>query len=206
MEGYRTERARCKRYVYGDQWEDEVYVAGKMQTESQYIRSLGQLPLKNNILRRILRNVVGLYRARYKVPQLSPKDSRLKGADLRRENRRIRLRFQENLMDELAPRLLEEFLISGMAVAKVDCGRILPVTADNFFFHSDGYDPRGTDIDLIGEIHHVGFGTLLERFCESAEDYRRITDTYRAGKNGSEGCRLTEVWHKETQVFGLHQY
>ncbi|MDE5870820.1 MAG: hypothetical protein K2H22_02590 [Muribaculaceae bacterium] len=203
MEAYRAERARCKRYVYGEQWDDEIETSYGRMTERQFILRQGQEPLKNNILRRILRNVVGLYRSQYKVPLLSAKDSGLRGRDLREANRRRLRRFQANRMEELAPRLLEEFLISGMVAVKVEGGKILPVTPDNFFFHSDGYDPRGNDIDLIGEVHRVSYGSLLEKFCESADDYHRISELYGQMSGRHNGCRITEVWHKETSLFAL---
>lgn len=203
MEPFRSERARCKRYVYGRQWDDMILADGKKISEEQFICRQGQVPLKNNILRRILRNVVGLYHARYKVPQLSSKDSGIKGEELREINFRRRQWFQQNHMEELAPRLLEEFLISGMAVAKVEYEKIIPVTPDNFFFHSDGYDPRGDDLDLIGEVHHVGFNTLLEKFCETADDYRRVAAIYHASDTTGGSCRIIEVWHKEVELFGI---
>ncbi len=203
MDTFRSERARCKRYVYGDQWDDIIYDGSRMVTEGEYIRQLGQIPLKNNILRRILRNVTGLYRSHYKVPLLSSKDSGLTGRKLREANNARRRWFIENHMEEFAPRLLEEFLISGLVAVKVDGRDILPVTPDNFFFHSDGYDPRGRDVDLIGEVHHVSFGTLLERFCESSDDYRRIAEAYSAPMRSDGNCRILEVWQKETRIFGL---
>ena len=203
LDAFRAERARCKRYVYGEQWDDEIDTAYGRMTERQLIRRQGQEPLKNNILRRILRNVVGLYRAQYKAPSLSAADCGLKGARLKEANRRRRRWFHENRMEELAPRLLEEFLISGLVAVRMEGGRILPVTPDNFFFHSDGYDPRGTDVDMIGEVHHVGFGTLLERFCESPDDYRRLSEIYDARSRAAGACRLTEAWSKEVRLFAL---
>lgn len=203
MDTYRAERARCKRYVYGDQWGDTINVNGTWQTEAQLLSNQGQLPLKNNILRRILRNVVGLYRSQYKVPLLSSKDCGLKGVELKKANRRRLRWFKENRMEELAPRLLEEFLISGLAAVKVDGDRILPVTPDNFFFHSDGYDPRGGDVDMIGEVHRVSFATLIGKFCKSPDDYRRIAELYGPSVRGADGCRLTEVWYKEIRLFEM---
>lgn len=203
MDAYRKERARCKRYVYGEQWADLIQIGKEWVKEEELISRQGQRPLKNNILRRIIRNVVGLYRAQYKPPLLTTRDSGLKGRALREANRRRQRWFAENRMQELAPRLLEEFLISGMVAVKTEGGRILPVTPDNFFFHSDGYDPRGSDIDMIGEIHRVSFGTLLEKFCETADDYRRIAVTYGALNRSADGCRITEVWHRETSIFAL---
>ena len=203
LQNFRNERARCKRYVYGDQWSDTITVGDQSITEEQFILQQGQIPLKNNILRRILRNVIGLYRAQYKAPQLSSKDSGLKGEELRRANQKRRRWFQENRMEELAPRLLEEFLISGMVAVKTEGERILPVTPDNFFFHSDGYDARGCDVDLIGELHQVSFSTLLEKFCETADDYRRVAAIYNQSGRREGACRLIEVWHKEVTLFGM---
>lgn len=203
LQTFRNERARCKRYVYGDQWSESITVGGQSLTEDQFIRQQGQIPLKNNILRRILRNVVGLYRAQYKVPQLSSKDSGLKGEKLRLANQKRHLWFQKNRMEELAPRLLEEFLISGMVAVKVEDERILPVTPDNFFFHSDGYDARGCDVDMIGELHQVSFSTLLEKFCETGDDYRRVSAIYNSSGRGGGSCRIIEVWHKEVTLFGI---
>lgn len=203
METFRSQRARCKKYVYGDQWEEYIQNDGHTISEENYIRQQGQVPLKNNILRRILRNVVGLFRAQYKVPQLTARDSGLSGEKLRQANLKRRQWFLKNRMEELSPRLLEEFLISGMVAVKVDAGHILPVTPDNFFFHSDGYDPRGNDVDLIGEIHHVGFGSLLEKFCVTADDYRRVSSIYSGSNRVGGTCRIIEVWHKETQIFGM---
>ncbi len=203
MQTFRSERSRCKRYVYGNQWDDMMIVDGNHISEEQFIRQQGQTPLKNNILRRILRNVVGLYRSQYKVPQLSAKDSGIKGEKLRTANHKRRQWFKKNRMEELAPRLFEEFMISGLIAVKIDDDKILPVTPDNFFFHSDGYDPRGNDIDLIGEMHSVTFATLLEKFCETADDYRRVSAIYNSPERGNNGCRIIEVWHKEVQILGM---
>lgn len=200
---FRADRLRCKRYVYGEQWDDVIDTAYGRMTERQFIRRQGQEPLKNNILRRIIRNVVGLYRAQYSVPLLSPKQSGLKRRALKEANDRRRRWFSENRMQELAPRLLEEFLISGLVAVKVEGERILPVTPGNFFFHSDGYDPRSLETDLIGELHCVDFKTLLARFCRSVEDYRLIRELYAPQLRKTDGCRLTEVWSKEVGLFAM---
>ena len=200
---YREERTRCKRYVYGDQWNDRIDTAYGRMTEREFIRRQGQEPLKNNILRRILRNVVGLFRAQYATPLIPPKSSPLKGRELREANGRRKRWFQENHMEELAPRLLEEFLISGMVAVKVTDGKIQTVTPDNFFFHSEGYDPRGLDIDMIGETHSVSFGSLIGGFCRTAADYRLISELYGPERRMSGRCRLTEVWRRRIHVAAL---
>ena len=203
MEPFRAERSRCKRYVYGEQWDDKIYDGTKWITEDALIRRQGQIPLKNNILRRILRNVVGLYRSQYKVPLITVKNSGFSKEEVRAKNQNRRQWFLDNHMEELAPRLLEEFLIAGLVAVKIEGGHILPVTPDNFFFHSDGYDPRGCDIDLIGEIHSVSFATLMEKFCQTADDCRRLSAIYNSSGGAESSCRIIEVWHKDIRVFGL---
>lgn len=185
LQSFRTERDRCKRYVYGDQWDDPISVNGRQVAEREFILNQGQVPLKNNILRRILRNVVSLYRSQYKPP------------------RRRREWFKKNRMEELAPRLLEEFLISGLVSVRIAGDIIQPVTPDNFFFHSDGYDPRGLDVDMVGEIHRVQLTTLYEKFCRTADDYRRISSLYKAGASLDGYYSLSEVWVKDIRMIGI---
>lgn len=212
MEGYREDRRRCKRYVFGDQWGDVIDVGGGVKmTETEAIRSYGQIPLKNNILRRIMRNVIGVYRASHKMPEVSAEEC---GPERREEiNRRGQEAWCLNRMDDMIPRLLEEFLLSGLTAVKVlpspsggkgegKSGVILPVTADNFFFHSDGYDPRGWDVDLIGEIHCVSYGALMSRFCKSPDDLQRLEALYGDCRDNGKGCRLAEVWVREEEVTG----
>lgn len=210
LNAFRLERNRCKRYVFGYQWDDCIEVDGRRMKEKEFIWEQGQSPLKNNILRRVLRNVVGVYRYGYKVPDV--KAASAYGANLRRL-RRLRERiFTENRMEQLAPRLLEEFLISGLAVVRLgrrplrdaDAGltdvRILPVTPDNFFFHSDGYDPRGLDVDMLGEKHSVSYAALVAMMGRSIDDLRRLEAIYPMQNATGAPCHVSEIWYKETNV------
>ena len=63
MAAYRQERERCKRYTYGRQWDDPVTIDGETMSEAEYIRRQGSVPLKNNLIRRLVRNVIGVYRS-----------------------------------------------------------------------------------------------------------------------------------------------
>lgn len=203
---YREERRRCKRYVFGDQWGDTVDVGGGVRmTESEAIRSYGQIPLKNNILRRVMRNIIGVYRNGYRMPKASPEE--YPKEMLKAVNARMKRAWRENAMDSLTPRLLEEFLLSGLAAVKVQRAgrgeaspRVVPVTAENFFFHSDGYDPRGLNVDLIGEMHGVSYASLMGRFCGSPDDLQRLEALYGGRRDRDEPCRVAEVWHLEERV------
>ena len=61
MEDFRKDRERNKRYTYGFQWDDMICVDGKSMTEEEYIKSQGNVPLKNNLIRRLVRSVLGVY-------------------------------------------------------------------------------------------------------------------------------------------------
>ncbi|MCM1489268.1 MAG: hypothetical protein NC095_00350 [Muribaculum sp.] len=211
MDKFRSDRSRCKRFVYGDQFGDPVEYDGRRMTERRYIEEMGQTPMKNNILRRILRNVVGVYRSSYKVPVATKFDYSGSGIVIKDINRNRKNTFSENYLDELLPRQLEEFLISGLAVVKVAYRKIsgagepgigiFPVTPDNFFFHSDGYDPRGWDVDMVGEVHNVSYANLIASFCRNAEDFRKLESVYAGHSESGSPCRVMEVWYRATDMW-----
>ena len=53
METFREDRERNKNYTYGNQWDDLICVEGKMMKEEDYIKSQGNVALKNNLIRRM---------------------------------------------------------------------------------------------------------------------------------------------------------
>lgn len=74
MYRFRKDRERNKRYYFGDQWGDIVEVNGCRMTEEQYIMKQGNVPLKNNLIRRLGRNVVGVYRQQATEPTCTARD------------------------------------------------------------------------------------------------------------------------------------
>lgn len=74
MDDFRRERERNKRYTYGDQWDDTITVDGCRMTEGEYIQKQGNVPLKNNLIRRLVRNVIGVYRSQSKEPVCNARD------------------------------------------------------------------------------------------------------------------------------------
>jgi hypothetical protein len=71
MDNFRKRRQRNKRYCYGDQWGDTIEFKSKCGfkkriKEEDYIREQGSEPLKNNLIRRLVKNVLGVYRSQSK--------------------------------------------------------------------------------------------------------------------------------------------
>lgn len=74
MDRFRHDRERNKKYCYGDQWHDKITVNGCTMTEEEYIARQGRVPLKNNLIRRLVRNVLGVYRSQSKEPTCYARD------------------------------------------------------------------------------------------------------------------------------------
>lgn len=187
MDRFRKDRERNKRYTYGDQWKDLVTVEGETMTEEQYILKQGNIPLKNNLIRRLVRNVLGVYRQQTKEPicVARDRDEQKYGQTM---STVLQCNMQLNVMQEMYARGMEEFLISGLVVHKKwfgwndrrnksDCWTDA-VNPSRFFIDNNMSDYRGWDVRFLGEIHDITFEELLGQFAESPADYKRLYDIY----------------------------
>lgn len=197
--GFRKDRTRNKRYTYGQQWHDLVEVDGVMMKEEDYIRMQGNVPLKNNLIRRLVRNVVGVFRDNFSLPERNPDLTEGVG-DLMIESLEENSRY--NRLAEVYARSMEEFLISGMVVHRKWYGRMNgrdgalteAVSPERFFFDSTMADFRCWDAGFLGEIHDMSFTSLCAAFAEDPADVELLKAAY-PGQN--EKCRVYEVWKKE---------
>ena len=185
MYRFRKDRERNKRYNYGDQWGDVVCVNGKKMTEEQYILSQGNIPLKTNLIRRLVRNVIGVYRSQATEPTCTARD-RDEQQQAETMSTVLQYNMQLNRMTELYARSMEEYLISGMVAHrkwygwrndKMECWTDY-VQPNNFFIDNNMRDFRGWDVSCLGEVHDISFGELCEQFAQSPEDYQKLHDIY----------------------------
>lgn len=137
-EDFRSKRERHKNYAYGDQWCDPVRTpAGKIVREDELISRSGCKPLSNNLIRQLVKAVVGRWRSQTAADGMY---SRPDIADIAARNG----------LAELDSRMLEEFLISGCAVQKIvderrwsGCGVWIDNIDPRKFFVNAFHDPRG---------------------------------------------------------------
>ncbi len=199
----RESRRRCRRFAYGHQWDETIITPdGHTMTEGQYAAMNGQRPMSNNLIRQMVRNLIGCFRSnpQYDVwPDGLMKDT----AEL-------------NMLAELDSRLLEEFLISGCAIQRVTYEKRIGGTGvwvDNVspdrFFVNPFTDPRGHDIEIVGMLHdmslkevEVRFGHRfapgeIERIYANMELNPEIAGDFYAGSGGK--CRVIEVWTLEVR-------
>lgn len=198
MDKFRRDRERNKRYAYGDQWKDIVNVDGRPMTEEQYIKDQGNVPLKNNLIGRLIQSVLGVYRQQQKEPTCVTRD---------RDEQRfgetmstlLQYNMQTNNMEELNALCMEEYLISGMAVQRKWAGwkmnrygcwsEYIPPT--NFFVDTNMRHPEGDDAICVGEIHDIDFKTLCTLYAKSPQDVSKFAEIY---KNARSKNYLTSVY------------
>lgn len=185
MYRFREDRERNKRYNYGDQWKDNIKVDGKTMSEEEYIKSQGNVPLKNNLIRRLVNTVLGVYRQQAKEPICTARDrdEQKLGETM---STILQCNMQLNRMTDVYARTMEEFLISGLIVHrkwfgwrndKLDCWTDY-VQPNNFFIDSNMRDFRGWDCSFIGEVHDISFETLCQKYAEGPEDCQRFREIY----------------------------
>ena len=190
METFRQDRERNKKYTYGKQWDDLICVDGKMMKEEDYIKSQGNVALKNNLIRRMVQAVLGVYRSQAKEPTCTARDR-----DEQKYGETMSTVLQCNMhlnrMTEINARCMEEFLISGFVVQrkwygwrenKLDCWTDY-VQPNNFFIDNNMRDFRGWDVSCLGEVHDISFEELCSRFCRSPADVKRLSEIYKMAKD-----------------------
>lgn len=159
-DSFRRRRERCKRYTYGDQWCDIVRDdSGLPVVEADYISRSGKKPLTNNMIRQLVKTVIGRYRTAAESDGVY---------DVRCPSQAY---IAQNSLAELDCRLLEEFLISGCAIQRV-CSESRPagdhIWIDNVspasFFVNAFRDPRGLDIEMVGMFHDLSLPETIARF------------------------------------------
>ena len=107
--GLRQSRLRNKRFTYGDQWGDLVRgPQGNVMTEGEHLAHQGCESITNNMIRKMVKTIVGRFRSQY-----IKKDNETATTTLNQIS-------QDNELDELDSRALEEFLISGCCIQRVE--------------------------------------------------------------------------------------
>lgn len=191
---YRNDRDRNKRYNYGDQWSDIICVDGVKMTEGEYIKQQGNVPMKNNLIRRLTKNVIGSFRDQQSEPLCMARD---RDEQQYAETLSTLLQYnrQLNRMGELEARTMEEYLIGGLIAHKksfgwrndrMDCWTD-NVQPNSFVPDSNMRDFRGWDCSFVGQIHDYDRMRLMAEFAKSPADYKRLDEIYTQARNVRSG-------------------
>lgn len=152
--GLRGKRRRNKNFTYGSQWGDTVTDAGGRRcSEYRRLQESGHEPLTNNVIRRLVRSVVGRFR------------SGIDGGS--------------DIINELDSRALEEFLISGCCLQRVDVGGRVENLNPNRFFSNVMEDVHCRDCKIAGYLHDLNVGQLIKMLAGGDRNRaRRIREVY----------------------------
>jgi len=203
--GLRKARLRNKRFTYGDQWGDLVRNhEGLVMTEREHLAQQGCESITNNLVRQLVKTIVGHFRTDHLKHEHVPSG----------QDKLLEQVSQYNELDELDSRSLEEFLISGCCIQRIDMqhepGNSKRIRIDNVnvnkMFASTMNDTRSWDCELIGQLHDLNIAQLLRRvaggnqrkaawvrklYTDGAEG--RLADfTTRLGADSQLG---TDFWH-----------
>ncbi len=183
---YRRQRNRNRNYTFGRQWGDKITLPdGRTVTEEQYLREQGKVPLKNNLIRQLIKSVLGQFRSAQTEPVCVARE-RNEQAVGELMSIVMQYAYQHNRLYELDSRTLEEFLISGSCFHKVGYGErrgktdvwVDAVQPSRIFFnHME--DSRMWDCSLVGELHDMTLAEVIARFSKGNEaEAMRLRDIY----------------------------
>ena len=118
---------------------------------------MGYNPATNNLIRRLLKSIIGYYRSSIAANRLND---------------------DVNNLPEIDARTLEEFLISGCDIQRVTyerrrggLARWVDIVSPARFFINSVTDLRGDDVEILGQIRDMSLNEVVMRF--SMGDRRR---------------------------------
>lgn len=190
LRDFRTRRRRARRYYRGNQWGDYVknpngegYI-----TEEVYLKQQGKVPLKQNQIRQLVKNLIGQYRSNPSKAVVIARDRDDAKVSEMLTNA-LQAAEQTNKISTLDARMFEEFAVSGAIIQKLSYKYwkeknrpdlwIENVNPNRMFFNGDLLDPRHTDIRRIGEIQDVPMDELIATFAKTKAEENRIRQLYR---------------------------
>lgn len=186
----RYDGERCRRYYFGDAWGDYIEVDGRRMREKDYIRMQGKVPLQSNVIRRLGRNVVGLYRDEDKQPVCvaRDKDEQDLGGTM---SELLSYNWELNNLRGVYARSLEYFLIYGVVAHrhwygwkddKCDVWQ-QRLDVNRLFWDTTIEQDNAQDATMMGYIHDMQFDTLVSRFAHNEREAGQLRELYRYASN-----------------------
>ena len=173
LQEFRENRIRNRNYTFGRQWSDLITLSdGRTITEEQYLKEQGKVPLKNNLIRQLVKNIVGQFRSMITQPVCVARDRNEQTLGEILSNA-VEYAHQHNRVWELDGRTLEEFVISGSCAHKIlyetRNGKTdvwVDEVAPSRIFFNQMSDIRHNDCNLIGELHDMPIADLISRYAK----------------------------------------
>lgn len=185
----RKKMERSLMYAKEDQWGDYIKDpdTGKMMTEGELIKKNGKVPLKNNMIAPIVKNIEGQFRRNVTKPICSVRD---RGEAKVGEMMSIAMEYAQSLNEitELDAASLMVLECGGYIAQRIEFGYneykhmndawVYNVDPSRLFFNTNIEDQRGWDITCIGEIFDMDFEQVVAAFAKSKKDREWLESIY----------------------------
>ena len=188
MREIRERRARTRNYLFGKQWSDKVVVDGITMTEEEYIKRQGRVPLANNQIQQIAKNIIGGYRQNPAKALLIPRAKEKQSVAEMQQNA-LEACKSVNKAEHMDAALLRESIISGAMISKVGYHYMKEqnrkdvsfenVNINRFFMNTDIEDPRMRDLRTCGQFIDMSEDKAISIFAQNKDDETVIRDWFR---------------------------
>ena len=189
LEEVRQKTRRSVMYAYEDQWGDRILDPKdkKYKTEAQYLMEQGKQPLKNNLMKPIIKNIDGQFRSSSTKPICVVRDQKESKLG---EMMSVAIEYvsQINEMMELDASYLNSLMTSGITAQRIEYGFnsakqdmnvwVYGCNPFRMFFNTNMEDVRGWDLSLIGEIFDMPQKDVLANFAKSRAERDNIYKIY----------------------------
>lgn len=183
---------RSARYYKGEQWSDTVTMKDKFgclktMTEEDYIKRQGRPALKHNLIRPIIRNVIGQFRsAPYKSIVYSSDEAGQKAADQMSVKLNDVLRYNDSA--ERDAKEYESFLVTGAGIFYVGYAfdtqlqQPMPfyqaIDYHRYFQNPDASDVAGKDVYFCGDFIDVPLSEIKAMYAHNHAQEAALEDIY----------------------------
>jgi len=204
-DGFRRERARILRYLFGNQWGDYITYRGLRMTEEEYIKLKHNTPLKNNVMVSLWMSVVGLHAKQETEPVCYARSEDSKNlSDMM--SSALQTNWQNTYMSDVLDVVFAEYLISGAAFTRETYEEreelhdsYTDYVNPYYMFWEAGSDPAHRDVRMIGYLHDISPAELYFRFAkqEYGLTIKDLNDIFHIGHQGEAG--INENFQEQNQ-------
>lgn len=189
---FRRQTQRSSRYYKGDQWKDRVVIRHRdgtteTLTEEEYIERQGKPALKQNLIRPLVRNILGQLRLNpYKSTIFARSADGQMAADMM--TAALEGVHTMNSKNERDARLFETYLVSGAAIYntgyKFDSERKMPfpyyraVDPSRYFQTIAASDVCGEDVDFCGDFFDTSILDIKSMYAKTRKQEQELEEIY----------------------------
>lgn len=189
---FRRQTQRSSRYYKGDQWKDRVVIRHRdgtteTLTEEEYIERQGKPALKQNLIRPLVRNILGQLRLNpYKSTIFARSADGQRAADMM--TAALEGVHTMNSKNERDARLFETYLVSGAAIYntgyKFDSERKMPfpyyraVDPSRYFQTIAASDVCGEDVDFCGDFFDTSILDIKSMYAKTRKQEQELEEIY----------------------------